>query len=77
MEELETAPRINTFYKAPIGEENFKVKVMAPKPSPSVKIKKHPQEAVKNLIRAPSVDQRAKPFNPRFERKVLFNHERT
>ena len=30
-----------------------------------------------NLVRAPSVDQRAKPVNSRFERKVLFNHERT
>lgn len=28
-------------------------------------------------MRAPSVDQRAQPLNPRFERKVLYNHDRT
>ena len=29
------------------------------------------------LVRVPSYDRRAEPVNPRFVRKVLFNHERT
>ena len=31
----------------------------------------------RELVRVPSFDRRAEPINPRFARKVLFNHERT
>ena len=31
----------------------------------------------RELVRVPSFDKRAEPVNPRFVRKVLFNHERT
>jgi len=68
------AARINSFYRAPIGEENFQVKHMELKP---VAIVKTDESRNNQLVRAPSVDMRAKPLNSRFERKVLFNHERT
>ena len=34
-------------------------------------------EIEKLVVRPPSFDLKAKPVNPRFVRKVLYNHERT
>jgi len=62
--------RINSFYQAPIGEENCQIKHIYVKPT----VKK---AKVETPIRPPSVDQRAQAVSSRFVRKVLFNHERT
>ena len=69
--------RINTFYHAPIGEENFQIKHLEVKKS-EVTEEEAPDESMNPiLMRPPSVEERVKPLNPRFERKVLYNHERT
>ena len=69
--------RINTFYQAPIGEENFQIKHLEVKKC-EVSEETEPDVGMNPLLmRPPSVEERVKPLNPRFERKVLYNHERT
>ena len=69
--------RINSFYQAPIGDENISVKYMQLKQAPEKrKGTVEPQERVIQQ-RPPSFDLKAKTLNPRFVRKVLHNHDRT
>ena len=68
---------MNTFYHAPIGEENFQIKHLEVKKCDAEEEKAYGVSINPALMRPPSVEERVKPLNPRFERKVLYNHERT
>jgi len=69
--------RINSFYQAPIGEENFQIKHIFVQPTERKYEDFKKKEEVDVAFRPPTSDNRAVPVNARFEKKVLFNHERT
>ena len=70
--------QINTFYQAPVGEENFQIKHLEPCVTEKVEREETPSNKVfYPLCQVDNFQSKATPVNPRFERKVLFNHERT
>ena len=94
MEQDDKNRHFNTFYQAPIGEENFQIKHIVLQPS-----EPKPEEEVVELVIEKKSSQDVRPQteahhssyqrpqtsdmqaelikDDRFERKVLFNHERT
>ena len=64
--------RINSFYGAPIGKEDWRIKHIVPKRSTSIQQK--PQPVVYKL---PVMKPTVKPAAPRYVGKVMRNHFRT
>lgn len=67
--------RINSFYKAPIGEENFSIK--------HIKLRKlqrtegNEERQNRDDVKRLMFEERVKPENSRFVTNVLSNHDRT
>ena len=73
--------RINKFYKAPIGDENWAIKHIKLRSSSTMGTTQRQQEEQKRRLslmnRLPVMKPLVKPANPRYVTKVMRNHYRT